>query len=230
MPPGLDRPVLQRVLESAAKLQQIVPDAVLVGGSAAALWANHRESFDHDHVVVNLAEQFDAVLDAIEATDGWVTNRVAPGKIVLGELDGIETGVRQLIRKRPLEVVDVTLPNDGHVRVPTPDETLRIKGYLIVRRNQTRDYLDVVALADRYGVEHAALVLEHLDDYYGDQRTPEVEGVATQLVRQLSEPRPRDARTTTQLASYKGLDASWSTWSDVVGFCKLLALEIARVR
>jgi hypothetical protein len=230
IPPGLERPVLRRVLESAAKLQQIVPDAVLVGGSAAALWANHRESFDHDHVVANLAERFDTILEAIEVSDGWVTNRVAPGKIVLGELGGIETGVRQLIRKRPLEVTDVGLPNGEHVRVPTPDETLRIKGYLIVRRNQTRDYLDVVALADRYGIEHAALVLGHLDAYYGDQRTPEAEGVATQLVRQLSEPRPKDTRTTTQLAHYKGLDASWSKWSDVAGFCKLLALEIARIR
>jgi hypothetical protein len=39
--PGLARPELVRVLESAARLQEVVPDAVLVGGSAAALWANH---------------------------------------------------------------------------------------------------------------------------------------------------------------------------------------------
>ena len=40
--PGLARPELVRVLESAARLQEVVPDAVLVGGSAAALWASHR--------------------------------------------------------------------------------------------------------------------------------------------------------------------------------------------
>src|ERR1700735_5456142 len=84
--PGLGRPELLRVLESAASLQQIVPDAVLVGGSAAALWANHRTSFDHDHVLQDLAARFDTVLEAIEATDGWVTNRVAAGKVILGEL------------------------------------------------------------------------------------------------------------------------------------------------
>ena len=83
-PAGFERPELLRVLESAARLQEIVPDAVLVGGSAAALWANHRSSFDHDHVLEDLRARFDAVLDAIEATDGWVTNRVAPGKIILG--------------------------------------------------------------------------------------------------------------------------------------------------
>jgi hypothetical protein len=226
--PGLERPVLRQVLESAARLQQVVPDAVLVGGSAAALWANHRESLDHDHVVADLGQRFDVVLDAIEATDGWVTNRVAPDKLVLGELGGIETGIRQLIRKRPLEVTEVDLGDGGHVRVPTPDETLRIKGYLVVRRNQTRDYLDVVALADRYGIEHAAHVLGRLDYYYGDQRRPEAEGVATQLVRQLSDPRPKDARTTTQLARYKGLVAKWWEWSYVVGACRRLAIEIAR--
>jgi hypothetical protein len=31
-------------------------DAVLVGGSAAALWANHRSSCDHDHVLQDLGE------------------------------------------------------------------------------------------------------------------------------------------------------------------------------
>jgi hypothetical protein len=228
-PPGVNRPLLRRVLRSAAELQKVLPDAVLVGGSAAALWANHRDSLDHDHVLADLEERFDAVLEAVEATEGWVTNRLAPGKLILGELGGIETGVRQLIRKVPLEVTDVELPSGERVRVPTPEETLRVKGYLIVRRNQTRDYLDVVALADRYGLEHAALVLARIDGYYGDQRAPEAQGVATQLVRQLSDPRPRDARTTGQLNRYKGLDARWANWADVVGFCKQLALEIVVV-
>src|SRR6267154_2813535 len=107
--PGLARPDLVRVLESAARLQEVVPDAVLVGGSAAALWANHRSSYDHDHVLADLSARFDAVLDAVEATDGWVTNRVTPGKMILGELADIETGVRQLIRNKPLEVAEVNL-------------------------------------------------------------------------------------------------------------------------
>lgn len=64
------------------------------------------------------------------------------------------------------------LPSGHVLRVPTPDETLRIKGYLIVRRNQVRDYLDVAALSDRYGITHAADVLRHIDAYYSDQRGP----------------------------------------------------------
>ncbi len=184
--PGLARPELVRVLESAARLQEVVPDAVLVGGSAAALWANHR--FSYDHVLQDLSDRFDAVLEAIEATDGWVTNWVTPGKIILGELGDIESGVRQLIRNRPLEVTEVELPSGQMLRVPTPDETLRIKGYLIVRRHQVRDYLDVAALSDRYGIPHAADVLRRIDTYYSDQRGPESEAVATQLARQLADP------------------------------------------
>lgn len=227
-PSGFNRPELLRVLESAAKLQEAVPDAVLVGGSAAALWASHRSSYDHDHVLEDLVARFDIVLEALEATDGWVTNRVTPGKIILGELGDIESGVRQLIRKVPLEVVEVRLPSGQTLRVPTPDEILRIKGYLVVRRNQVRDYLDVAALSDRYRISHAADVLGHIDDYYSDQRGAEAEGVATQLARQLAAPKPADARTITQLDQYKGLDARWADWKNVTDVCRSVAVEMVR--
>jgi hypothetical protein len=223
-PAGLGRAELLRVLESAAQLQEVVPDAVLVGGSAAALWANHRTSFDHDHVLEDLKARFDLVLDAIEATDGWVTNRVTPGKIILGELGDIESGVRQLIRNVPLEVAEVSLPSGQTLRVPTPDEILRIKGYLIVRRNQVRDYLDVAALADWSGIQHAAEVLSRIDGYYSDQRDSATEGVATQLARQLANPRPVDTRTIRQLGQYKGLDGRWTDWKAVVEVCQAVAV------
>jgi hypothetical protein len=226
--PGLARPELVRVLESAARLQEVVPDAVLVGGSAAALWANHRSSYDHDHVLEDLGARFDTVLEAIEATDGWVTNRVTPGRIILGELGDIESGVRQFIRNKPLEVTKVTLPSGHVLRVPTPDETLRIKGYLIVRRNQVRDYLDVAALSDRHGIPHSADVLGHIDAYYSDQRGPESEGVATQLARQLADPRPADARTVQQLGQYKDLDLRWTDWGNVTDVCRRVAVEMVQ--
>lgn len=226
MTPGLNRPELVRVLESAARLQAVVPDAVMVGGSAAALWASHRTSFDH--VLADLNARFGTVLEAIEATEGWVTNRVTPGKIILGELGDIESGVRQLIRRKPLEVTEVELPSGHKLRVPTPDETLRIKGYLIVRRNQVRDYLDVAALSDRYGIPHSGQVLARIDLYYTDQRGPGAEGVATQLARQLADPRPADQRTIRRLGSYKGLDARWTTWANVTGVCRSLAAEMTR--
>lgn len=155
-----------------------------MGGRAAAWHAGHRASFDRDHVLADLRDRFDAVLDAIERTDGWVTNRVTPGKVIPGELGGIEAGVRQMIRTRPLEVVEVALPSGRTVRVPTLDEILRVKAFLIVRRNQTRDYLDVAALAERAGADHAARVLAGIDAYYADQRGIG-DGVASQVARRL---------------------------------------------
>lgn len=206
------------VLESAAHLQRLVPGAVLVGGAAAILYADHRESHDddhdHDHVVADLADRFEMVLEAVEEDEGWATNRITPGKVILGNLDGIESGVWQMLRKAPLEVAAARLPSGAEVRVPTLEETLRIKAFLAVRRNQTRDYLDLAALAERMGIERAADTLARIDDYYADQKGSD-DGVASQLVRQLSDPRPADSSVTTQLSSYRRLRRRWSDWSAV---------------
>lgn len=207
-------PQFVALLESAAHLQQLVPGAVLVGGSAAILYADHRESTDHDHVVADLADRFEMVLEAVEGDEGWATNRITPGKVILGNLDGIEAGVRQMIRKVPLEVTTVTLPSGGEVTVPTAEETLRIKAFLIVRRNQTRDYLDLAALSEHLGVDQAAETLAQIDDYYADQDETG-DGVASQLVRQLSDPQPADRSVIDQLPSYRRLRKRWSDWSTV---------------
>jgi hypothetical protein len=127
-----------------------------------------------------------------------------------------------------LEVVEVALPSGHVLRVPTPDEILRIKGYLVVRRNQVRDYLDVAALSDQAGVAHAADVLTHIDEYYVDQRGSESEGVATQLARQLADPRPADSRTIVQLVRYKELDARWTDWKNVTDVCRSVAVEMVK--
>ncbi|MDE0196423.1 MAG: hypothetical protein OXP08_12830, partial [bacterium] len=104
-------PTLRRVLESAARLQSVVPDAVLVGGSAAALHAGHRDSLDHDHVLADLIDRYEAVLEAVEATEGWATSVRAskPPFTIMGRLDGIEAGLRQMRRVRPLETVEVAV-------------------------------------------------------------------------------------------------------------------------
>lgn len=213
---------LLAVLESAARLQALVPGAVLVGGTAAILYAHHRESNDHDHVVADLADRFEMVLEAIEADDGWATNSVIPGKVILGNLDGIEAGVRQMIRRTPLEVEELQLASGKRITVPTVEETLRIKAFLAVRRNQTRDYLDLAALADHIGLDRAAEVCGSIDDYYADQHG-EGDGIASQLVRQLASPRPADRSTTGQLGSYRRLQRRWSEWEAVTEVLAALA-------
>lgn len=164
-------PTLQAVLASAARLQEVVPDAVLVGGSAAALHAGHRDSFDHDHVLADLVERYQDVLEAVEATDGWATSVRAskPPFTIMGSLGGVEAGLRQMRRSRPLETEQVDVGDGQSVVAPTADEALRVKAYLVVQRNAVRDHLDVVALADHLGVDRAVRVLERIDDYYVDR-------------------------------------------------------------
>lgn len=205
---------MEEVLESAARLQRLVPDAVLVGGTAAASHAHHRRSMDHDHVLTDLRDRFDLVLDALEADPQFVLNRLTPGKIILGQLDGVEVGIRQLIRVRPLEVEDHPLGSGATVRVPTLDEILRIKAYLIVKRNFVRDYLDVAALSAAAGIPRAAAVLADADAYYTDPQKAE-RSFSAQLVQQLGNPRPHDTTQIGRLSSYKGLVARWQDWRAV---------------
>jgi len=94
-----------------------------------------------------------------------------------------------------------------------------------VRRNQTRDYLDVAALADRQGLHEAAGILARIDDYYEDQHGGG-RGVAAQLVRQLADPRPKDSSVTGQLAAYRNLAPRWTDWDEVRSVCRQLAAEM----
>ena len=111
-------PEWEKLLSSAAHLQRIVPDAVLVGGTASALYAKHRLSVDADHVVGDLRSRFDSVLADLESVAGWITARVNRPVQILGSLDGIETGIRQLIRDKPLETEQIEL--DGFcITLPT---------------------------------------------------------------------------------------------------------------
>ena len=126
---------------------------------------------------------------------------------------------------RPLETTQVTLPSGRVLTVPTAEEALRIKGFLIVRRNQTRDYLDVAALADRQGLHEAAGILARIDDYYADQHGGG-RGVAAQLIRQLADPRPKDSSVTGQLGAYRNLAPRWTDWDEVRSVCRQLAAEM----
>ncbi|GAA4814712.1 hypothetical protein GCM10023353_20100 [Tomitella cavernea] len=147
-------------------------------------------------------------------------NRAVPGKIILGELGECEAGVRQLIRERPLET-EVAHVGEARLVVPTREETLRIKAYLVVKRNQTRDFLGVAALAYRFGIGWAGRALAGVDAYYASPSG--TDSVASQLLRQLAEPRPADADTTRTLDKYKQLDPRWHSWQRVVNVCRAVA-------
>jgi hypothetical protein len=214
-------PDWELVLSSAARLQRILPDAVLVGGTASAIHAEHRFSRDADHVLTDLRHRFDEVLAELESVAGWKTARVQRPVQILGSLDGIETGVRQLLRDEPLETTVVDY-HGARITVPTEGEILRIKGVLILKRNATRDYLDFVALADHMGDESVAHALLSFDRLYQQESG---ESPLQQLQVQLANALPYDLEET-ELSEYKNLDPRWHDWQGVKVACSHLSAVI----
>lgn len=214
-------PEWDRLLSSAARLQRIVPSAVLVGGTAAALHARHRFSRDADHVLTDLQERFDGILADLEQAAGWKTARIRRPVMILGSLDGIETGVRQLIRDQPLETMQVECKGQC-VTVPTLAEILRIKAVLILKRNATRDYLDFVALADTMEADAVVVALKNFDELYPQ---PNGESALQQLQTQLAKPLPYDLEAT-RLDEYKNLAPKWHDWAMVESVAAGIAVLI----
>jgi hypothetical protein len=175
-------------------------------------------------VIADLEEKFDMILDSLEREGDWVTNRVVYGKIILGELGGIEAGIRQLIRKKPLEFQKIQI-DEFSLNVPTIEEITRIKAFLIVKRNQMRDYLDFAALSYKIGILASAEVIENIDEYYTDD-SKDGKPALSQLLRQLGNPQPKDFGSIEQLPNYKGTLDKWKDWNFIVETCKEVAKKV----
>lgn len=196
----------ERLLQAERHLQAMLPDAVLVGGTAAALHAQHRQSLDGDHVLTDLRDRFDAVLAELEQASGWQTARVQRPVLILGNLDGIMTGIRQLRRVAPLECEVVQ-----GLRIPTLAEMARVKAWLLATRHTVRDYLDAVVLLERLGPDGGAAALAKLDALY-----PQSSGVSVlaEVIDRLARAAPGDLASV-ELASFRGLVAPWTDWLHV---------------
>ena len=201
-----DLPEWERLLAAERHLQMLVPGSVLVGGTAAALHAGHRRSLDGDHVVADLRDRFDEVLRALEAAAGWQTSRVQRPVAILGRLDGIMTGIRQLRRTRPLETEEI-----GGLRVPTLAEMARIKAWLLATRHTVRDYLDAVVLLERLGEAGAEKAFSSFDAVYAQ---PTGASALAEVVERLARAAPSDAPQV-DLNTYKALVAPWNDWDHV---------------
>jgi len=203
-----DLPEWERLLTAERHLQELVPGAVLVGGTAApALHAGHRKSLDGDHVLEDLRARFDDVLAELEAAAGWQTSRVQRPVVILGQLDGVMTGIRQLRRTKPLETELV----EG-LRVPTLGEMARVKAWLLATRHTVRDYLDTVVLLERLDEAGVTAAFVSFDELYAQENgaSPLIE-----VVERLGAASPSD-RAQVDLSTYKDLVAPWNDWSHLV--------------
>jgi hypothetical protein len=219
-------PSWETLLAHAAMLQTKIPGAVLVGGTAAAVHAKHRYSLDHDHVIQNLDRDYGAAMRSLESIAGWRTERKVRGKLLLGKVSGISAGLRNQRRKEPLETTIVRTPEGKELRIPTVPEMLRIKAFLVIERNATRDFLDVAALSKHLGFKKSAAALESMNDLYGEF-VGESGDVLTTLVVKLANPEPYDL-TDVDLSEYKGIVAPWNDWRSVTVQCANLAAWILK--
>ena len=218
--PGIeDLPDWERLLAAERQLQYLIPGTILVGGTAAALDAHHRLSLDGDHVLTDLRERFDQVLATLEAVAGWHTDRVQRPVLILGQLDGILTGIRQLRRTRPLETEEV-----AGLRVPTLGEMARIKAWLLVTRHTVRDYLDTVVLCERLGEAGVAQAMQPFDAIYLQSSAA---SPAAEVVERLAAAAPADIANV-DLRHYRALQPPWTDWAHVTARGRHWAEVIAR--
>jgi heme transporter len=122
-------------------------------------------------------------------------------------------------RRSPVETTNVQLPTGDRLLVPTGAETLRLKGYLIMSRNSSRDFAEFADMVDTMEPETAAVVLAGMDRYYCCQ-PPKRQWMATQLVRRLADPHPSDLED-----RYPEPDAK-ASWDEVRQRCLSVAVAM----
>ena len=183
---------LRTVVKSAAKFKSLAPQAVTVadplafsGCSAAGQARGTVAMLPRDKSTI-LAQQPDTAQDVHPVTM-W-GGRLSVALDALSSASDNPTSV--LERNRPLETTEVLLPTGDRLQIPTGAETLRLKSYLIMSRNSTRDYADFADLVACMDIRTAAAVLARMDRYYCGEQS-QGPWVAGQLVRWLADPAPR---------------------------------------
>jgi len=214
----------QKLIEAAANFQELLTGSVMIGGSAVALHLKHRYSFDADHILSDLKENYEEVLDFLEGRDDWETARINPPKLILGNFQGVETGVRQLRRNRLLETERIHIKGKS-LTIPTLPEMIRTKGWMIISRNATRDYIDFAALAKHMGIKEATEVLSNFNDFYSDLIRGSQASPIVQLIRQLAEPKPGDFDQI-DLSLYKGIQPPFDSWEFIQKICEEISVEL----
>jgi uncharacterized membrane protein YdfJ with MMPL/SSD domain len=207
--PGAD---LRMVLKSAARLKRLAPDAICVtdplafsgcgrGGESRGRVKDSDDGADHRLALAAAASSGQSTARKLAGGlpyrngTGRAVRPVHPVTLWRGRLfialDALETTAPTFERRSPVETTHVQLPTGDRLQIPTGAETLRLKGYLIMSRNSSRDYAEFAELVDAMEPETAAVVLAGMDKYYCCQSS-RGQWIATQLVRRLADPHPCD--------------------------------------
>jgi hypothetical protein len=210
IPPGL-----VKVIEAGARMNQVVPEGVALGGAVCALYAQHRLSIDVDFVLEDLRDRFDEVRDRLLDYPGWREARIRPPYLILGSVEQVEIGFRQLRRKAPIETQTVSTEK-GPLTIPTLEEMLRIKAFLAYERNYVRDFFDFAELAVRLSSESVVQSLLVLDEKMGWENRP---SVLLETVKALVQCQPRDLEEQ-GYASLRLIGPRLKSWEEVKSVCQ----------
>lgn len=211
-----------KVVAEGTKLQKHLPwlDMIAVGGTASALHAGHRISFDVDFITRNLSENFDAILEKVTEWSEWKTNRATAPVIILGEANDIELGIRQSFRSKPI----ATIEKEG-LRIPTLGECFKIKAYLVGKRRATRDFVDTCALLDLIPERLATTFLDEMDNDF-----PPVDKLSnTSHLAENIRLGPKDLQKV-DLKKFKGLIAPYNEWAYVDQRLRTMSLQLTKSR
>lgn len=203
---------LRVVIKSAARLKRLVPDAISVTDPLAFTGCGGRDNGGEEATTRRTAMAGTTVAangSAVARKFGGLPYRNGTGRstarpvhpvtlwrgrlsVALDALEAQADAVDPTFERRsPVETTNVQLPTGDRLQIPTGAETLRMKGYLIMCRNSSRDYAEFAELVDAMEPETAAVVLAGMDRYYCCQQ-PRRQWVASQLVRRLADPHPSD--------------------------------------
>ncbi|HYZ68358.1 MAG TPA: MMPL family transporter, partial [Mycobacterium sp.] len=217
-PTGSD---LRRVVKSAAKLKNLAPDSITVADPLALGGYSEPDCHTNGRVYRN-------GMSNGSTKTAPTTLRVHPVTMWRGRLsvalDALETEAEAervpMERRSPVETTNVQLPTGDRLQIPTGAETLRLKSFLIMCRNTTRDYTEFAELVASMETHTAAVVLASMDRYYCGEH-PRKQWVATQLVRRLADPQPYDEHDTRM----SGPDAE-ADWAKVRERCLSVAVAM----
>ncbi|SEH52242.1 putative drug exporter of the RND superfamily [Mycolicibacterium rutilum] len=220
---------LRLAVRSAAKLKNLAPQAVTVADplafsgcrpvtklrSAERLNGTHRNGAGSTAVTT-------ATRLPVHPVTMWNGRLSVALDALATETDYARAPVE---RRSPMETTNVQLPTGDRLQIPTGAETLRLKSYLIMCRNTTRDFAEFADLVESMETRTAAEVLTAMDRYYCGQQSRK-QWVATQLVRRLADPQPSDEHDTRM--SGPEAEAEWAKVKERCLSVAVAMLEEAR--
>jgi len=204
-PSGAD---MRMVVKSAAKLKNLAPSTITVADPlalgcpsarepVAAVANGHTNGRAHRNGATNgstngAVKACPPSLPGLHPVTIWRDRLSVALDALATEADSERAPVE---RQSPVETTNVQLPTGDRLQIPTGAETLRMKSYLVMCRNTTRDFAEFAELVDSMETHTAAVVLSSMDRYYCGDRSRR-QWVATQLVRRLADPQPLDEHDT----------------------------------